>query len=310
MESRSSSSLRSGHPAVELHFLRGVLRAASARIEAFPVDASELWLARAVEVLSANIATGRFRLAEPLTPDTPTLLAYAQQMLTGLLAEWDLIERLRAGDVAAWEAARYRLERLAYNWLGPYGREDWAAWEARESAAKTCSDLWWWLDRHTFPFDVSFECWSAKACINRLQEATRKRKTRGQYEVDSLDRPVFDRDETLGETIPEYDFDEWLEAAGNREVLLQALAQLDEHASAVIRKWYLEGWSGDEIATALGLTLNNVYVHRFRAIEKLRKLLKQDERFGLAEALQRVEANKRRLSPDVVPQGSEAPHGS
>ena len=296
-------------PELRERFLHGIVRAAATQVEGFAEGAAEPWRERAVSVLSANLAAGRCRLLEPEGAGAPTLLAYARQVLAGLLAEWELIERLRAGDSAAWAAARDRLERLAYHWLGPGGRQEWAAWEAREVAAKTSADLWLWLQTHTFPFDVPFDRWAARALTYRLHEATRRRNARSQYESDSLDRPVFDRDVTLGETLAEHSIERWFEAAGNREILLQAIGQLEERSATVLRLWYLEGWAADEIAAALGLTLNNVYVNRFRAIEKLRKLLLQDERFGLAEALRRVEANKRRLPPDAGSLESEAPHG-
>lgn len=296
-------------PELQQRFLHAIVRTAAAQTEGLPPGSLDVWCERAVTVLVANVAAGRCRLGEPPDPAAPSLLTYARQVLAGLRAEWDLIEALRAGDATAWTAARERLERQAYHWLGPDDRESWAAWEAREVAAKTCADLWLWLQRHIFPFDVPFDRWASRALTNRLQEATRQRTTRSRHEVDSLDRPVFDKDVTLGEALAERSLEAWLERAANRELLLQALTLLDERAAAVLRLWYLENWAGDEIAAALGLTLNNVYVIRFRAIEKLRKLLLQDERFGLADALQHIVANKRQLPLDAVHPLSEAPHG-
>lgn len=310
MEAAPAPSDTFAAPELGQRFLRAIVRTAAVQMEGFAEGAAEPWCERAVTVLAANLARGRCEAVEPSSPGAPTLLAYARQVLAGMRAEWDLVERLRQGEPLDWTAARERLERLAYRWLGPGGRQEWAAWEAREIAAKTCADLWQWLQVHPFPFDVPFDRWATRALINRLQEATRKRIARSQHEVDSLDRPVFDREVTLGETIGEHSMETWLDSAGNRDLLLQALARLDGRAASVLRLWYLEGWAGDEIAAALGLTLNNVYIIRFRAVEKLRALLTQDERFGLAEALRRVEVSKRRLPPDTVSLESEAPHGS
>lgn len=296
-------------PELRQRFLHSVVRVAAAQMEEMAESEVELWCERAVGVLSANLERGRFKPTGQSAPGARTLLSYTRQVLTGLLADWDLVERLREGEVAAWEAVRGRFERLAYHQLGPSGRQEWAAWESRTVASKACADLWQWLQTHSFPFDVPFELWAARVLVNRLHEAHRKRSTFSHYEVDSLDRPLFEQEATLGEMIPDYSFDRWLASAENRELLLQALAELDERGATVLRLWYLEGWSGDEIAARLGLNLNNVYVIRFRALEKLRKLLLQDERFGLAEALQRVEANKRRFPPDVASQESEAPDG-
>ncbi len=309
MESATRLSPPATSPGVEQRFLHALLRAASAHIEAFPTDAADLWLERGVKVLSANYAAQRFDLELNGRPGAPTLLAYAEQVLGGMLAEWDRVELIHQGDAGTWNAIRQRMERMAYRWLGPHGRQEWAAWEAREVASKTCSDLWLWLQSHVFPFDVPFDRWATRALVNRLHEAARKLKIRSQHEVESLDRHIFEHDVTVGETLVQYSLDAWLAEAANREVLLQALGQLDERTSAVLRLWYLEGWGGDEIAATLRITLNNVYIIRFRGLEKLRKFLTNDERFGLAEALQRVEAKKRRLPPDTVALESEAPDG-
>ena len=84
------------------------------------------------------------------------------QILTELLAESERLAALRRGDSAAWQPVISRLERLAYYGLGPYGREEWAAWEARCLASQTCSDLWIWLQDHPYPFDVTFNRWSGR----------------------------------------------------------------------------------------------------------------------------------------------------
>lgn len=289
------------------HLLHEVIAAASAQIEDFPADGA-CWQARGATVLAANLTAGRFGLSPASPSNAVALVAYARQVLNGMLAEWERVESLRAGEHAAWTAVHSRLERLAYHWLGPAGREAWAAWEAREVASKTCADVWQWLQTHTFPFDVPFDRWVTRALTNRLQEAARRRNARARYEVDSLDRPLLDRDMTFGEEIAANSLEEWLAVSANREMLLQALAQIEQKPAAVVRLWYLEGWPAGEIAAALGMTVNNVYVMRFRAVERLRKLLRYDERYGLAEIFRSREARKRSPEPVTASSKLEAPH--
>ena len=101
------------------------------------VAEAELWIERAVAVLAANVASGRFASACRHEQDSSLPLArYAQQVLSRLMAEWERVEGLRVGDNLRWTTVLKRMERQAYFWLGPTGREEWAKWEARDAAAK------------------------------------------------------------------------------------------------------------------------------------------------------------------------------
>ena len=95
------------------------------------VAEAELWIERAEIVLAANVASGRFANVCRHEQDSPLSLArYAHQVLSRLMAEWDRVEGLRAGDGLRWTAVLKQMERQAYFWLGPTGREEWARWEA------------------------------------------------------------------------------------------------------------------------------------------------------------------------------------
>jgi len=296
---------------IKLRFLRSVVRLAADRLvreeaeffsrprrSSSSAGGVEYWIDRAIQVLVANIESGRFEHAQDylkVGPDNDAvLLAYAAQILRVLVFETERIERLASGHSGAWAAVIFRMEQVAYRWLGPSGREAWAAWEARDATARTCADLWAWLQEHPYPFDVPFVRWATRALYNRLREADRKRRTREHYIPESLDRPMFGHAalETYGDTIADLSFDIWLEQLANREALLQALDQLDARQAAVIRLWYLEQWPVPEIAAALGIQVNYVYVQRFRAIEKLRQIVRSDERLGLADILLSIEQEK------------------
>ena len=100
------------------------------------VAEAELWIERVAAVLTANIASGRFASACRHEQDSSLPLArYAELVLSRLVAEWERVEGLRAGDNLGWTTVLKRMERQAYFWLGPSGREEWAMWEAREAAA-------------------------------------------------------------------------------------------------------------------------------------------------------------------------------
>ncbi|HSN74640.1 MAG TPA: hypothetical protein VL334_06035, partial [Anaerolineae bacterium] len=122
------------------------------------VAEAELWIERAAAVLTANIASGRFASACRREQDASLSLSrYAQLLLSRLMAEWERVEGLRVGDDLGWTTVLKRMERQAYFWLGPTGREEWAKWEAHDAAARTVADLWDWLQNNTFPFDVTFD---------------------------------------------------------------------------------------------------------------------------------------------------------
>lgn len=289
-------------------FLRGLLSVAWARLAAARPDltaaqAPDPWLDRATAILAHNLATGRFTSARPYQGDgldeQATLLSYAGQVLQELLAEFDLLQRLERGDSATWAAVIAWMERLSYHWLGPVRREEWAAWEAREITGVTCADLWQWLQEHPYPFDVPFERWAARALLNRLREASRRRALLERHVVGSLDRAAFRTSDspTMGELLVDDSLTAWLEQSANREALLQALERLDERQRRIVTLWYLEGVPADEIAATLGLSVGNVYVLRFRAIEKLRKFALADERLGLTDALSLLETERRRSRP-------------
>jgi RNA polymerase sigma factor (sigma-70 family) len=233
---------------------------------------AELWIERVVSVLTANIASGRFACACRYEQDSSLSLSrYAQQVLDRLMDEWERVEELRAGDSLRWTVVLRHMERHAYFWLGPAGREEWAKWEAREAAAKTCADLWHWLRRNTFPFDVSFDRWAERALRNRLKDSVRFRRRHARYVVDSLDHPCFEDGHPQARLLPTDDMRVWLDLESKREVVQEAMTRLDQRQAHIIQRWYVEGWSADEIAAETRLEINHIYVLKHRALKKLRE---------------------------------------
>ncbi len=236
-----------------------------------PAEA-ELWIERAVTVLTANIASGRFACVRRHEQDNSlTLIRYARKVLGWLITEWERVERLRDGDNLGWTVVIRHMERQAYFWLGPTGREEWARSEAGEAAARTCADLWHWLQRNVFPFDVSFDHWAARALRNRLKDSVRSRRRQARVVVDSLDRPCFEDGRAPDGLLPIDDMSVWLELESRREVLRQAWTRLEQRQAHIIHRWYVEGWSVGEIAAETKLEVGHIYVLKHRALKKLRE---------------------------------------
>lgn len=63
----------------------------------------------------------------------------------------------------------------------------------------------------------------------------------------------------------------WLELGSRCEVVRQAWTKLDQRQAHIIYRWYVDGWSADEIAAETRLEINHIYVLKHRAIKKLRE---------------------------------------
>ncbi len=226
---------------------------------------------RLVATLAHNLAAGRYARACLESGRLPlSLAAYAMRVAAGLSAEWERVAGLRSGRSALWAALLEDLERKAYCWLGPSGRAGWARIEAADAAARTCADLWCWLQEHPYPFDVPFERWVGRMLRNRLLEAVRSQRTADRYVVDSLDRSVDEHDTALADLAPWGRSDTMADDILRREALQRALARLEARQAQVVRLWYLEELPATEIARSLRLTVNCVYTLKHRALRRLR----------------------------------------
>lgn len=226
---------------------------------------------RLIAVLAHNLVSGRYRHScEESGQLLPSLLAYAHRVAAGLAADWERVAGLRKGRPASWTALLEDLERKAYRWLGPEGRAAWARAEAADAAAKTCADLWYWLQKHPYPFDVPFAFWMARMLRNRLLEGARNRRTADRHIVDSLDRPLREHGLTMGDLLGSDRPEMAVEHILVRDAVYRALTRLERRQEQVVRLWYLEGWPAREIAERLRVTVSCVYVLKHRALRRLR----------------------------------------
>jgi RNA polymerase sigma-70 factor (ECF subfamily) len=180
-----------------------------------------------------------------------------------------LIERCRAGDVAAFEPLvekyRQRVWRLAYNILRD--RED--AWDvAQEAFIRAYQAL------PTFRGQSAFYTWLYRIVMNLAADRARSRGARGRaFGTERVPEDDWDRvlpDQNPGDEAPDA-------AAARREQrrkIEQALETLPEHHRRIVVLSDLEGLSYREIADTLEVPMGTVMSRLHNARKRLRDALR------------------------------------
>jgi RNA polymerase sigma-70 factor (ECF subfamily) len=180
-----------------------------------------------------------------------------------------LIERCRAGDVAAFEPLvekyRQRVWRLAYNILRD--RED--AWDvAQEAFIRAYQAL------PTFRGQSAFYTWLYRIVMNLAADRARSRGARGRaFGTERVPEEDWDRvlpDQNPGDEAPDA-------AAARREQrrkIEQALDTLPEHHRRIVVLSDLEGLSYREIADTLAVPMGTVMSRLHNARKRLRDALR------------------------------------
>lgn len=168
----------------------------------------------------------------------------------------ELIERVREGDVAAFdlivERHMKRAYSVAYRLLGQ-----------REDAEDLVQDAFMIVLEKidTFQAGRSFAPWFYRILVNR---GLNSRKSRSLRRMDALPAEIFDaRSSPLRDT----------EQAELRELLVKVLATLPPRQKSIVELFELEGFSSLEIAEVLGLSDGTVRWHLHQARSKLREAL-------------------------------------
>jgi len=183
----------------------------------------------------------------------------------------ELVERARAGDLAAFEALTNRYERRIYTLaMRILGNQHDAEDVTQQTFLNALEHL------EDFRGDSSFATWLFRIATNAALKIIRKR--RGLDTV-SLEQSTELQDGS--DTIPHPEYiadwrqtpDRLAQQAETRRVLEQALAELDEKHRLVFLLRDVEGLSIKETAEALGLTEANVKVRLLRARLQLREKL-------------------------------------
>jgi len=154
---------------------------------------------------------------------------------------------------------------LYERYLGPVYRYCYVRLDSREATEDATSDVFLKaLAGLPSLRDQTFAAWLFQIAHNVVVDIYRRRRP-----VHPLETAEDQNDPTQ---TPEAD----VEARAEHEALYAALAQLsDEQRAAVELK--LAGWSGEQIAAALGKSQAAVKMHRYRALDRLRTLLTQAE---------------------------------
>ncbi len=176
-----------------------------------------------------------------------------------------LVERCRAGDVAAFEPLvekyRQRVYRLAYNVL----RDTEDAWDvAQEAFIRAYQAL------PSFRGQSAFYTWLFRITMNVASDRARQRAARGRafgterVEEEEWDRTLVDQSEAP---------DDSAARAEDRRRIERALESLPEHHRAIIMLSDLQGLSYREIAEVLGIPMGTVMSRLHNARKRLREAL-------------------------------------
>jgi RNA polymerase sigma-70 factor (ECF subfamily) len=180
-----------------------------------------------------------------------------------------LIERCRAGDVAAFEPLvekyRQRVWRLAYNLL----RDREEAWDvAQEAFIRAYQAL------GSFRGQSAFYTWLYRIVMNVAADRARARGARGRaFGTERVPEEDWDRvlpDESEGSEAP----DAKAARLEQRAKILKALDTLPEHHRKIVMLSDLEGLSYREIADTLEIPMGTVMSRLHNARKRLRDALK------------------------------------
>ena len=178
------------------------------------------------------------------------------------VSDLQIVERVRAGDVKAFEGLMRRYNRLVFRTVRSIARSDAEA----EDAAQ---DAWIAAYQHLTQFQgkAAFSTWVSRIAIRIAITRARRRKTFGP--LDELERANMKHE---GEDDPE--------ALAERRQLVRAVERavdaLPEEYRVVLVLRDVEQRSTSETAESLGLSEENVRVRLHRSRAALRELLQHE----------------------------------
>lgn len=155
---------------------------------------------------------------------------------------------------------QHRASRIAFHYLRDAADADDAVQDAFIKAFT-------FLD--TYRDELPFEVWFTRILVNGCLDRIKSRSRRGRWMVALEDQGVSVEPEARQPT-PETQ----ALAAERRRQLTAALAQLPERQRAVFLLSQEQGYTSREVSAMTGMKESTVRVHLFRAIRKLRTLLR------------------------------------
>jgi len=184
-----------------------------------------------------------------------------------------LVDRARAGEVAAFEALLIRHQAAAFALAYQIVRQ-------REDAQDITQEAFVRVFRglRDFKGQAAFKTWLHRIVVNLALDALRRRSRQPAASYDDAREPGDEAREEVG-THPEGDPDRSLEAREAREAIRVALEELPAPQRAVLLLREVEGLSYQEIAEvigcALGTVMSRLHYARRRLRERLRPFLKE-----------------------------------
>ncbi|MBX3279457.1 MAG: sigma-70 family RNA polymerase sigma factor [Acidobacteria bacterium] len=188
-----------------------------------------------------------------------------------------LVARLRAGDISAFEDLVYEYQPLVYA-LSLRILAD--PEDARDTAQETFLKVYRNFDK--FRGEASLKTWICRIAINQARSTERWWRRRFRSATSSLDDPHPCNDDGLSpaERIPSSGATPEAEAMskerGVRVERALGCLKKDFRIAVILRD--LEGWSYEEIAYTLELSIGTVKSRIARGREMLRNLLQQEEK--------------------------------
>jgi RNA polymerase sigma-70 factor (ECF subfamily) len=188
-------------------------------------------------------------------------------------SDGELVRRAQAGELEAFEALTARHERRVYSLAMRMLRNEHDAEDVTQQAFLSSLE-----NLNGFRGEASFSTWLLRITAHAALKIIRKRK--GLPTV-SLEEATEEREDYEGIPHPEYIAD-WRQSPEQlvyrhelRQLLDEALDQLDEKHRLVFLLRDVQGFSVHETAEALNLTEANVKVRLLRARLQLREQLTQ-----------------------------------
>ena len=186
--------------------------------------------------------------------------------LSGALRERDLVASCRTGDAEAFARLVQLHEAMVVNLAGRLlGNVE----EARDVAQEVFVKLLQASKTETRP--IAWEPWLTRVTLN----ACRDRRRSGWWKWRRAPRPSAGAEDlsVLDHPSPEPTPEEEALSREARRRIWQAFRELPSRQQEVFALRYVEGWSTEAVADALGLNTGSVKQHLFRAVHRLRAVI-------------------------------------
>ena len=184
----------------------------------------------------------------------------------------DLIHRCQQGDLHAFATLYDQFQEELFNLAWTILRDREAA---KDAVQETFLTVFQKID--TFRGDAAFTTWLTAILVNNCRQRLRRRKLRQLLPLDRLSPNLLKRlaDAPLAHAPPNPDaiVAQRLET----QLLWEMVDQLDERLRTPILMRYRHGRSCDEIAEALGLSINTIYEQLSQGRKELARLRREHE---------------------------------